>query len=307
MKLEYYVLWFEDDADWADAAREHIEDWLSDQGFRLNLELIENRVTGDDQFLDRVPEDELDLILVDLNLAEQTGDEVIKIIRSTYRHTEIVFYSADGAPKVRKAAAAAGVDGVYCSGRQDFSEEAIAVIGTTIKKVMDINTMRGLMMAATAQLDNLLQECIELSVRNDSGDDQEIVDDIAAKLLRDVKRNTKHAERDLTPGQPLASILGNLHFGSYKRVTRLAALTKRRPDLKEERESLLEYEKLLSMRNILAHAVEKRRQDGTKVLAGWRGKEDQEFDGDYFRRVRRDLIKREADLKEMRRKLEITS
>ena len=303
MRLEYRALWFEDDASYYQEAKEHIADWLDDQGFRFECTHVPDAIENEEQLAALGTDEDLDLLLVDLNLDRQTGDEVIKIARRVCKYTDIVFYSNDGAAKVRERAAAAKADGVYCAGRLTLTDDAIGVIKASIKKVLDLNHMRGLVMAETAQLDNLVDECLGAFIQIAPADDQKIIDSIAAKLLKDVRANAEMAAMLLSPGCALSAVLDSMWFTSQKRVTRLAKLIRGRTDLETQRDSLLEYLPLLDDRNVLAHAVEVESEAGTRLLKGWGNKNDTEYNAESLKAIRRGLIKTHEHLVELLSKL----
>ena len=156
MRLTYEILWFEDTPSWYEEAKAPIKEYLEDWGFDLEVERRDNS-DGLDVLLGKP---KFDLILVDLNLAGEKGDKLIKSIRDHQIFTEIVFYSQNGVKAVRDRMKEEGVDGVYCASRegQEFDERVIKVIETTIKKVQEINHLRGVVLAEVSELDQKMED-----------------------------------------------------------------------------------------------------------------------------------------------------
>jgi len=157
MKLKYQILWIENEEDWVQSIEDQIQEYLEELGFIYNMTLIgkeENNVAYNDY----------DLILMDLNLANQTnGAELISKIRDLGVYTNVVFYSASGTEVLRKQGLEYQLDGVYYSGRTPdalFVKKVKDVINATIKKVQDLDNIRGLVMAEVSELDGKMVEII---------------------------------------------------------------------------------------------------------------------------------------------------
>ena len=161
MNLSYKILWFEDAIRWAQPLVQDIKAYVEDMGFAF-LEPVFER---DNSNIDNINYEEFDLILMDYNLSgNEKGDILINKIREHNFFSEIVFYSEIGAPKLRQAVLEKELDGVYCSDRQpdSFILKVQEVIKTTVKKVLDLNTMRGIVMAETSDIDVKMLDIISI-------------------------------------------------------------------------------------------------------------------------------------------------
>ena len=156
MTLEYKILWFEDEEGWYDAIYKDVSDYLSEHGSTP----IPNRKDNGSDISKIFDEDDYDLIMIDYNLIGDKGDSVIKKIRDLDVFTDIIFYSQQGEVAVRNSIKDKGVDGVYCADRSqtEFLEKVKKVIYTTIKKVVDVDNMRGIVISKTSELDITLEE-----------------------------------------------------------------------------------------------------------------------------------------------------
>ena len=157
MKLKYQILWIENEVDWVESIEDQIQDYLEELGYIYEKTLI-------DKEKDNVAYNDYDLILMDLNLADQpNGAELISKIRELGSYTNVVFYSAMGIEELKKKGREKELEGVYYSGRTPdsrFVQKVKAVINVTIKKVQDLDNLRGLVMAEVSELDGKMVEII---------------------------------------------------------------------------------------------------------------------------------------------------
>lgn len=182
MRLKYKILWIENEEDWVDSIYDQIQEHLSDLGFEFEKKLIAKE--------ESVNYDEYDLILMDLNLAEQpNGAELIERIRNLNVFTDIVFYSSVGIDTLREKGHEKNLEGVYYSGRtpdSSFVRKVCQVIDSTIKKVQDLSNLRGLVMAEVSDLDSLMDEIIVKYYV-----DQSLLDEFHRRITKNKENNIK--------------------------------------------------------------------------------------------------------------------
>lgn len=158
MKLKYRILWIENEQDWVESIEDQIQEYLEDLGFTYDMKLIGKEEKN-------IAYNDYDLILMDLNLADQpNGAELISKIRDLGTYTDVVFYSSMGIDELRAKGKEKELEGVYYSGRTpetSFVNKVKAVIDSTLKKVHDLNNLRGLVMAEVSELDSRMTSLIE--------------------------------------------------------------------------------------------------------------------------------------------------
>lgn len=306
MRLEYRILWFEDRESAFESDRDALQLELEALGFILNARWEPNRIDSVDE-LREFKAFEPDLLFVDLNLDGQQGDELASMLREVFSFTDIVFYSQDNSEVLRSRIAERGIDGVYCMNRRNLVVDGVEVIKTTVRKAIDLNHMRGIVMATVADFDHLLDDCFRaLWVRQPSDMRDKFLEEVAGKLQRDAGRDIKRVSKDFgEPGQrpELELLLANLFFNSSKKISRLIAMLKVFCDVglpSELIDTLGEYNKeVLGPRNQLAHAVEVQRKDGTRVLQG-KGKsiKSQVFGEMEMLELRKTLLKHRENLED---------
>lgn len=163
MRLEYCILWFENDEEFVELERGDIEDYLRDLWFAPRV--IQRR---DDKNLKRVLKDnDVNLILVDYDLKEAgMGDRLIDAIRKADVYQEIVFYS-----QIRsfRSKIKPQLQGVYYATGGNLLEKTKTVIDLTIKKNQDISNVRGLFIAEAidmaGQMEEILAKILKISGR----------------------------------------------------------------------------------------------------------------------------------------------
>jgi len=116
--------------------------------------------------------DEVDMVLVDWDLgAEAKGQDAIERIREKIQYKDVVFYSAQTAPNVlRDLVRENDLEGIYCCTRPNLVDEVEGVFDSLIKKVLDLDHTRGIVMGATSDVDHMVNECvgtIHASLRDD--------------------------------------------------------------------------------------------------------------------------------------------
>lgn len=161
MKLEYNILWIDNDLPGYIERGEvtDIEDFLTENGFEPNIEKVFDEADLD-QFIDK---HKYDLIISDFNLENTTGGRVIERIRNEKQlDTEILFYTAQASnsekfnEEVRSLAFVERL--TFQLGRDDLMTKIEKVITLTLKKLLELNATRGLITAATSDLDVEIEE-----------------------------------------------------------------------------------------------------------------------------------------------------
>ena len=173
MKLSFSVLWFDDteiffdslDVDWL---KNEIENW----GFSPDIQLV----TTPEQFVSFSPYQKIDLIVVDKNLEEYgEGQDFIAKLRNHAVYTEVIFYTAGNASALWDAIREKELEGVFVSNRGTILQKISKVGRQSIRKVLDLENMRGIVMAEVGQLDHLLDEILMMGLSGLSGESLGVV------------------------------------------------------------------------------------------------------------------------------------
>lgn len=266
MRLDYNILWIEDDQEWLETTKELFEGELEDLGFRLNPTIMKDGDIIDDLIAQNGFSD-FDLIMVDFKLQNsQTGNTIIQKIRDNTIFTEVLFYSQD-IDLVKNSVREQDLEGVYTANRNDIEEKFLKVMQTTIKKVQEVNTMRGLIVAETSILDDrslqiirgLLKEGTEASTLLS----KYIFECIEAFFVKKNEDFSSYKEADNIIGL----IEDNMLFGAYQRAKALQKIGKIK-GIEELNKFTDRYtQDVIRVRNVFAHAKEVK-EDGISRLKG---------------------------------------
>ncbi|HIP36506.1 MAG TPA: hypothetical protein EYG85_06595 [Crocinitomix sp.] len=164
MTLDYKILWIDDREEFFKNHKSYLEEYLEDLGFEANIKTYGSFAEFEEKEKEASHQKVYDLFLIDLNLDhDKTGDELISQIRGNRILTDIIFYSTS-LQAVREKVNQNNIEGVYVTSRNqtDFEEKVTDVIDVTIKKVQDVNNLRGLIMAEVAELDRLKEKILLL-------------------------------------------------------------------------------------------------------------------------------------------------
>lgn len=296
MRIDYNILWFENEDSWLKPTQRNIVSFLEDYGFRLqstiqadnsNVESLIQQIR--DNLLD------VDVIFMDYRLAQETkGDAIIEAIRNTELFTEILFYSNQTDVKDVIEQGIGSVEGIYYAGRDTFLEKAKTVIRHTIKKVQDVNSMRGIIMATTSDIDAIMLEIVHAFYEKFPVDLHESVSKgIYEEVGRIVESKKKNYDKYFKNGRIDNVIKDNLLFDAHKKAVATQLII---DQLTDERIVGLKGKvffdaynnDVISVRNHFAHVVEVI-EEGIRKL---RSKSSEEvFTDERCIEIRKSLIK----------------
>jgi len=162
MRLDFNVLWVDDQPEQLDAQLIAISRHMAGEGFSLEVKKCQSLQDVRALIGEEVFQDEVDLILVDWNLGGGLrGQDVIAEIRQYIPYKDLIFYSSlTTVNELRQAASSASADGIFCTSKNAIVEEVAAVFDTLIKKVLDLDHTRGIVMGATSDIDHMTVRCL---------------------------------------------------------------------------------------------------------------------------------------------------
>jgi hypothetical protein len=197
VRLDFNVLWVEDQPDRVAAQVTAIEKQMGAEGFRFNHTPCTSFSEVKALVTDQVFADEIDLVLVDWDLgSDLRGQDVIQLIRDSVRYKDIVFYSAQTSTnELRQLVFQRGLEGIYCTSRAELVDEVVGVFESLIKKVLDLDQIRGIVMGATSDIDNMVNECLVLMHEQlDSAGRQKMFDSAIGYIQQRIDDFLKKAE-----------------------------------------------------------------------------------------------------------------
>lgn len=269
MKINYSILWFDDQQEFFDSLdREYIENEIKSWGLIPNIIPVHNPA----EFHEHSPYKDLDLIIVDLDLGtDENGATFINEIRDHQVYTEVIFYSARG--DIWEEISNKRLEGVFVSNKTSgvIEDKVVKVAKQSVHKVLDLDNMRGIVMAEVGELDGLLESIFHSAIHGvDAEHMQSIFDkfhiDIngPATLLMESLKNFKD--------NPSIESLLVLTDSSEKKWQTFNRIRKHHAVLKSHDLPNQYTQEILFPRNCLAHGTPTRQQDGTFIFKH-RGKE----------------------------------
>lgn len=256
MTLDYKILWIDDHEDFFRNHEDFIKEHIEEKGFEAQIikhKSLQDYLEHDDNKVEQI---KYDLFLVDLNLDNgHTGNEIIEKIRSNKVLTDIIFYSTNLAD-VRRSVNDNNIEGVFVTSRNqnDFEEKVTDVIDVTIKKVQDVNNLRGLIMAEVAELDRIKERILVQysTINSDRSIESYILEKLEKSYDDNLKKVKSHAEKSIT------EIIDNLYVDSDKKAR---AVKKISPSFDESAYRV----SILKKRNSFAH-IEENIIDGQRMI-----------------------------------------
>ncbi len=232
---------------------------MADEGFNFNptqcrsIDEVEALIAGD------VFQDEVDLILVDWDLGGGVhGQDVIERIRQVAQYKDIVFYSArTRAAELRQLAFDKELEGIYCASREELVDEVFGVFESLVKKVLDLDHTRGIVMGATSDIDHMIHSClVHIEAKLDDAGKKNLVDQAIKRVQERVKDIAKQGER-LGAATNVATILeAHMIFGANDRLRMLRRLLESDATYTQSVDTIKSYmDNVVPDRNVLGHMV----------------------------------------------------
>lgn len=318
MNLTYTVLWIENDKEFIDSFdTDDLKEYVEEQGFDLRLEYR----MSPEEIRAEVNGSLFDLLIIDYNIADGDGEngdlhgsDVIRQIRDQNCLTEVIFYSASGVPKLRKEAADRGLEGVFYSGRptEQLLRKIKDVFNLTVRKVVDVENMRGIVMAGVADLDHLVTDVIRAVHGSlEAGKQVDLCKRLLVKMrpvikgLKALVKEQGHVHFDeveklvdaivqLDPAD-FETLVKARSFDSHKRVEMAISLCKDYEHLRAHKDEISSIKDLLLWRNALAHQRPKKLENGYPVFETREGNEEA-FNEERTRLLRQQLRSQRAAL-----------
>jgi len=289
MKLQYKILWFEDQFDEVQGDIERLEELIREYGFMPEV-VRRNKVS--DAEIDSLSEhldsyNPYDIIIFDYNLGSDSTDglSIAKKLRATI-YTDMVFYSGVVPRELRRYLFENDVDGVFVVGRQNFYDDIEPIIEDHIKRMSDINNMRGVVMSATSTMDILLRKKLTNKI-NDL--DKEDVDRIFHEVRVRLSKRLKDQNDKIEQLNNLTDAVNNHFLTSFDivRVTlkSLFSASEQAHSVLTDNQTIHNVQK---ERNNLAHQRDEYTEDGRLILHG--NKEPVVYDFNEFKRIRNELL-----------------
>lgn len=272
MRLDFNVLWVEDQPDLVRAQQDSIRRQMADEGFALATTMCQTVNEVENKLSASVFSDEVDLVLVDYELGGgQFGEDAIAKVRNAAKYKDIVFYSARAdTNQLRETAFQNGLEGIYFCHRDDLILEVIGVFESLIKKALDLDHIRGIVMGATSDIDQITREALALAHDKSSAEQKKAILDEMMSLLDEKVPGLQTRIAKLKENASVQSILSaHLTFTANDGVRILTRVLEQETFSAQSgyRSSVTQYiQEVVPKRNILGHRVLS--PEGKHAIAG---------------------------------------
>ena len=286
MKINYEILWFEDQPNALEHDLESIELYLESSGYSMNVDMrsviTDAEVDGIAARIARY--NKYDMIVCDYDMGHSPyGSHIARKLRAEV-YTDMVFYSGKAADDLRKILYENRVDGVFVVDRAKLADEFEMILEDHIKKACDVNGIRGIVMDETSRFDRILREkCAKVLSDADTAKLNSVCTDLVRRITNSAKSRLKKAEQITCP----ITALSDFQTSDFNLVRhRLADLMKDVDDVASLLSDKGELKGMQDLRNRLAHLECIYSEDGWMSLSD---NLDDRFDFERFRGIRKTL------------------
>lgn len=256
MRLDFNVLWVEDQPANVADQQERISHLIRKEGFRLQVQFAEAVVAAKEYLTDHIYGDHIDLILMDYDLgAGMNGADGLSEVRDLFPYKDLVFYSANSTTQLTQMATEREIQGIFTAYRPDLPGVVEGVFENLVRKVLDIDHSRGIVMGATSDIDKVIIDGLS-KVFDDCSEDQR------AQAIHDIQKRLDQKQRDFEKSVEVINAMKHVaelvdHRGVYTSDDRFRLLQKLMKQLdlhSERREDFDGYRTdVMPKRNDLAH------------------------------------------------------
>jgi hypothetical protein len=287
MKLKYKVLWFEDQFDEVQGDFDRLKELVSEYGFTPDFTHRDSITASEIEELSSQLSsyNPYDLIIFDYDLGGQSEDglSIASHLRSKI-FTDMIFYSGKVPKELRKMLFDSEVDGVFIVHRDNFYDDIEPIMEDHIKKMSDINNMRGVVMSETSQMDLRLREICVNKSKDLTEEELQLSLEVLKKRMRCQLIEKRLKIKKLTS---LEEAISNHFMTTFDQVRiALKGMSGERGERLLKDMSLVH--KVQVERNKLAHQKAELTEDGLMFLHG--PKSSIEYNFDEFQRMRNELI-----------------
>ncbi len=305
MSLKYNILWVDDNIDDLldpdiSTLKQDIENYIRSLGFIPSIAIFEDITSAKGEIF----KVNFDLVLSDFNMDGGNGDRLIKEIREGHIYTEVLFYTAQ--TQIEDIAKSLFADRVSFyniksddRNNQEFKDKIIWLINQTLKKLQELNAVRGLVMAETSRLDRIIEDILIKFFQSDDKKRESLKKYILTKIKGSLEGNFSGDELKIASKTEVEIVKSRI-FDAYKKSQVLMKLK----NIKNIDIAFIhaDYDQeILKMRNKLAHAKSELK-DGVEYLIIEEGGdiEEKELKADDITEIRKNILKYDEILQELK-------
>ena len=269
MRLDFNILWVEDQPKRVNAQRERIEMLMRKHGFKLQTKMATSIKEATKYIGDDIYGDHIDLILMDYDFGgEPNGEAGLEMVRNKFPYKDIVFYSAHAQRDLAEFVAQNKIPSVFCCNRNDLPDTVIHVFEVLVKKVLDIDHSRGIVMGATSEIDEFVNESLICVLEKADKDTVATAFNIIEDHLNKIKEQFNKDWTRISETKGISEIIKihNVYSSAY-RLRLFMEILKRLGTYDKQQKAMLIYANdTIPKRNDLAHVTVKRNGFSRKIF-----------------------------------------
>jgi hypothetical protein len=224
---------------------------------------------------------------MDDNLGDESGADGLVAVRDKFAHKDIIYYSADS-KSLGQNVAERGVQGVFWTHRDYLVDTVYEVFENLVKKVVDLDHSRGIVLGATSSVDELVERFLKLWLSRSPAAQKTVLDTYTQELTRQKKEKFDERMASIGPDSKTVEILDiDLFLESLDKMKLCLKVLKLQGSDEVSKTILTRYIAFMPNRNILAHVSATSGPGFSRVL---RRKDGSEFTLDQMTKLRKDLL-----------------
>lgn len=297
MRLDFNVLWVEDNTKYVLSQRDKISQQIRKEGFRLEVKFAATLIEASSYLSSDIFGDHIDLVLMDYDLGSGgRGDDGLLEVRRLFPYKDLIFYSAQ-TDNLASLVAMKKVEGVFCSDRDGLPDEVIGLFHTLIKKVLDIDHARGIVMGSSSDIDGLVLDGLKAHSRDGGGVLSQEAKEMIADQLKEIRKSFEKNAAKVESAETVAE-LHKLHlvYSSAHRHRLLRKLLEKKAEFESFCDSMNQYsDATIPKRNVLAHVRVKKDGFARKLFDA----SGHEITGESVRQLRLELLEHQETLEKL--------
>ncbi|TPM23141.1 response regulator [Mesorhizobium sp. B2-3-6] len=256
MRLDFNVLWVEDQPNNVSDQRERIASQIRKEGFRLAVRFASSVDEATGYLADDIYGDHIDLILMDYDLGPgKSGDQGLTEVRAIFPYKDLIFYSAKATADLSRMAGERNIQGLFTAYRPDLPGVVEEVFKNLVRKVLDIDHSRGIVMGATSDIDEVISVRLSKAFDDSNDEQKKITLQAIQKRLEEKREFFEESLNALKAVKHVSELID--HHGVYTSDDRFRLLQKLMKELKLHKERSGNFDgyrtKIMPKRNDLAH------------------------------------------------------
>jgi hypothetical protein len=288
MRLDFNILWVEDQPAAVGAQKDRIAILLRKEGFKLQTEFAKSVDEAKTYLSSDIFGDHIDLILMDYDLgAGPKGDDGLVEVRHKFEYKDIIFYSAQTSQLLEKVVKK-HLQGVFCSSRSDLPDTVVGVFDALVKKVLDIDHCRGIVMGASSDIDHLINLCLTATFESSDEGARKATIKLVGEQMKEIRKDFEKIAKAVEEVTHVDKLFDkHLVYTSSHRLSLLRKTLKASQQYSTECESMKDYAvNTAPKRNDLAHVRVVRSGFSRKLI----DRHNKELTTDEMRTLRVNLL-----------------